>query len=154
MFEGFGIPIVEDQGPEEAGGALAAIMSAIAVAARERFDFVATAPCDVPFVPTDVVARLRDHMLISDARGAVVSAEGRLHPTIGLWRPSVLGPLQEVFNAGERRLGRACEAIRATILDASRTGWESHSFLNVNTEEELKVARDLFEAGTRSHPPR
>lgn len=140
--QGFGLSIVADSRREAPGGALAAIISGLEAAATGGFDYVVTVPCDVPFLPGDLVGRLLARMAAGDGSSTVVSAGGSLQPTIGLWRPVALDQLLSAFDSGERRLGRVCREIGTAVLDADDAGWGPHSFLNVNTPEDLAVAAD------------
>jgi molybdopterin-guanine dinucleotide biosynthesis protein A len=75
-----------------------------------------SAPCDVPFLPADLVARLRAAPLPVCAASA-----GRLHPLVALWRP---GEVIERASAG----GSARALLAA--LGGGSVAWDLHSDLH------------------------
>src|SRR6185437_12095373 len=58
QYAGFRAPLVEDFARWRGAGPLAGVAAALARAAEDGFLYVATAPCDAPFLPLDLVARL------------------------------------------------------------------------------------------------
>ena len=151
-LQGFEIPIVEDTRPDVPGGALAAIITGLEAAEAGGFDYVVTVPCDVPFLPADLVGRLRERLLATGGHSVVVSAGGRLQPTIGLWRSAARDQLVAAFDSGERRLGRVCREIGAAVLDANDAGWPQQAFLNVNTPGDLAEAVGHLNDSLATHP--
>jgi molybdenum cofactor guanylyltransferase len=136
----FGVAIAADRHPERGGGALAGIITAIETAIEAGYDCVATVPCDAPFLPTDLVARLEERLVVSGAPAVVVRAGGTLHPTIALWRPKALAPLRSAFEADRRKLTQICDQMPANTLDAEAAGWPPQSFFNINTPDDLALA--------------
>src|SRR5271169_6806783 len=57
-WRAFGCPLVEDASEWRGAGPLAGIAAALARAAAEGFTWLATAPCDAPFLPLDLVAKV------------------------------------------------------------------------------------------------
>jgi molybdopterin-guanine dinucleotide biosynthesis protein A len=151
-LQGFGTPIVEDTRPDVPGGALAAIIAGLEAAEASGFDYVVTVPCDVPFLPGDLVGRLRERLMATGGHYVVVSAGGRLQPTIGLWSPIALNQLVVAFDLGERRLGRVCREIGAAVLDANDAGWPPQAFLNVNTPVDFAEALGHLNNSLATHP--
>ena len=151
-LQGFGIPIVEDTRRDVPGGALAAIIAGLEAAEAGGFDHVVTAPCDVPFLPDDLVGRLRERLLAAGGHSVFVSAGGRLQPTIGLWRSRSLDQLLGVFDSGERRLSRVCRELGTAVLDAADAGWRPQAFFNVNTPGDLAEAVRHLNNRVATHP--
>src|SRR5262249_33835874 len=71
----------------DAPGPLAGVLAALdrAAAMQPEFGLLASFPCDAPFIPRDLVARLaaarRDH----GTEIAVAASGGRVHPVVALW---------------------------------------------------------------------
>src|SRR5208282_259356 len=57
-FGGFDCAVVADAAGTGPDGPLTGVAAAIAFARRRGFSLVATTPCDAPFLPLDLVARL------------------------------------------------------------------------------------------------
>lgn len=112
-------------------GPLAGLQSGLTHA---RHELVVTVPCDSPFLPRDLVARLRDALERTHADLAVAKTGAQPHPVFCLCRRTVL-PHLTAFLAGG---GRKIDAWYATLAVAE-AGFddEADAFANVNTPEEL-----------------
>ncbi|WOI57608.1 molybdenum cofactor guanylyltransferase MobA [Palleronia sp. LCG004] len=144
-FAGFMLPVLPD-GIEDAGP-LAGLLAGLDWAAGEGATHVVTVAGDTPFFPCDLVPRLQ---LAAEGAGAAIAlaatrgADGlRLHPTFGLWPVALRDDLRAALAAGTRRIGRWATGMGAAeALFAIDRG---DPFLNVNTPEDLALARDLAE---------
>ena len=107
--------------PEARGdGPLSGVGAALAFARRRGFSLLATAPCDAPFLPLDLVARLAAAIAASGAPVAVAQSARGLEPMFALWRDSAAGEIAAEFAQGEAspravmaRLGAAPRLLRA-----------------------------------------
>ncbi|WP_183794810.1 molybdenum cofactor guanylyltransferase MobA [Allorhizobium borbori] len=144
-FARYALPVV----PDDIGGhpgPLAGILSAMDHGAKNGFSHVASVPVDTPFLPGNLVARLKD----TAARGgapiifAASSAEdGRLlrQPVFGLWPVSLREDLRSSLSTGLSKI----------VLWADRHGSESvpfpstdiDPFFNVNSAADLDEAQKL-----------
>jgi len=95
-FRGIGRAIVADAGARPGGGPLAGVAAALAYASLLGAQWLATAPCDAPFLPLDLVARL------------AAAAERRGAP---------IGPFDLLIGAQARRRG-------ATLVTANTSEFE------------------------------
>jgi molybdopterin-guanine dinucleotide biosynthesis protein A len=136
--EGFGLPVLADT---VAGhpGPLAGILAGLGWAEATGADWLLTAPGDAPFLPRDLVARLR---AASDGERPVMarSASG-LQPVVGLW-PTRLGPgLADWLARGcSRRVQDWAFSTGAVICEVPDPGDGPEAFFNVNTAEDLAEA--------------
>ncbi|MDA8481020.1 molybdenum cofactor guanylyltransferase MobA [Citrobacter sp. Awk 4] len=110
-------------------GPLAGMLS---VFLQEKGDWFLFCPCDTPYIPRDLVARLKAQR--NDA--AVVWAHDgeRDHPTIALVNRSVQPLLQDYLQSGERRVMVFMRLAGGHAVDFSD---QKDAFINVNTPEEL-----------------
>jgi molybdopterin-guanine dinucleotide biosynthesis protein A len=97
-------------------------------------DLVVTVPCDSPFLPHDLVARLRERLEAADAEIAVARTGDQSHPVFCLMRRAVLASLRAFLGAGERKIDRWYAALRVEEVAFDD---EADAFLNINTREEL-----------------
>ncbi len=95
---------------------------------------VATVPCDSPFLPADLVARLRAALEEAGADLAVARTGEQAHPVFCLMRRSVHGSLTEFLASGQRKIDRWYAALRVCEVAFDD---EADAFLNINTREEL-----------------
>ena len=102
--------------------------------AHAQGELVVTVPCDSPFLPGDLVARLRAAL---DARGAdlaVAKTGAQAHPVFCLMRRAVLPSLQRFLGSGQRKIDRWYAELRVEEVAFDD---EADAFLNINTREEL-----------------
>jgi molybdopterin-guanine dinucleotide biosynthesis protein A len=97
------------------------------------------APCDSPFLPLDLVARLRDALYRDDDRQLAVPRTGDgLQPTFALMRRDVLAELAGYLDAGGRQMRAWYRQLRMVMVDFP----DSAAFGNINTPEELAAVSD------------
>lgn len=133
-YEGFGLPVWPDQlsGFE---GPLAGVQTGLAQCETE---YMVTAPCDSPFLPADLVARLGAALLEHGADLAVaVTGEGETkqpHPVFCLMKSVLLPHLSDYLQSGGRKIDtwhRSLNMVEVRFEDES-------AFRNINTIEELR----------------
>lgn len=122
-----GVPVLHDS-PGLPNGPLAGLLAALEWAKQQGFAFVATAPCDAPLLPPDLVARLAQR--IGEAAAAfAVTADGE-HPLCALWRTELAEPIDARLRSGEH------PAVRSFLaeLGAVRVRFpDPRQFANANT---------------------
>jgi molybdopterin-guanine dinucleotide biosynthesis protein A len=130
-YAAFGHPVVSD---EIAGfaGPLAGFERGLAHA---RGDLVATVPCDSPFLPRDLVARLREALEAHGAELAVARTGDQAHPVFCLMKRGVHRSLEEFLAGGQRKIDRWYASLRVAEVAFDD---EAEAFLNINTREELQ----------------
>ena len=97
-FASFGLPVVADA-VQDYPGPLAGILAGLDWAAANRPDaqWVLSAPGDCPFLPRDLVLRLRQALSDQRAELAVAASRGRSHPVVGLWKVALRDALREAL---------------------------------------------------------
>jgi molybdopterin-guanine dinucleotide biosynthesis protein A len=126
----FGHRVVADEVGGFAGP-LAGLQAGLKAASQP---LAATVPCDSPFLPADLVARLRAGLEWSGAELAVAKTGDQPHPVFALVRASLRANL-EAFLAGG---GRKIDAWYAPLAVVEvRFDDESEAFSNINTRGEL-----------------
>lgn len=136
-FARFNLEIVADETPGE--GPLGGILAALGHAEACGFELTATFPCDTPFFPRDLVARLGAALDTQGADFAIAASEGREHRVFALWPRQARAPLARAHAEGMRRLGDAAGRLRACVVDFPPQDGES-PFLNINRVEDLAEA--------------
>lgn len=137
---GTGLTTIADGplGPAGPVGAIRAIAVHVAESGAERF---VTASVDAPFVPDDLVARLEGSC---DGRGGSTMArcDGAWQPTFACWNAAdVIAALPAGQCADKWSLRRLGEALGMQPVDFT----DASCFINVNTPQELVVARQQAE---------
>lgn len=129
QFLQFGLPLVTDA-VRGFAGPLAGLHAGLSHASTE---WVITAPCDSPFVPTDLVARLATAAHEQQAQLAVVSTEGRSQPVFTLVHRALTDNLATFLADG----GRKIDAWYAPLSVAIVPFENADAFRNINTPEDL-----------------
>jgi len=120
--------------PDTIGGFAGPLAGLHAGLAAASLPLVVTVPCDSPFLPLDLVARLRSALEAADADLAVAKTGAQPHPVFSLVRRSVLPHLDRFLSGG----GRKIDAWYATlkVVEVSFDD-QPDAFSNINTREEL-----------------
>ena len=121
--------------PDLVGGYAGPLAGLHRALSEARHDLVATVPCDSPFLPEDLVPRLRAAMENANADLTVARTGDQPHPVFCLCRKSVLPGLSAYLEKG----GRKIDAWYAS-LDVVEVAFddEAEAFSNINTEGELR----------------
>ncbi|MFZ5556957.1 MAG: molybdenum cofactor guanylyltransferase MobA [Pseudomonadota bacterium] len=98
---------------------------------------VATAPCDSPFLPADLVARLRAALEAQDADLAVARTGDQPHPVFCLCRRSLKPHLEQFLETGGRKIDAWYGSLRVVEVAFDD---EPEAFSNINTPEELSAS--------------
>jgi molybdopterin-guanine dinucleotide biosynthesis protein A len=96
--------------------------------------FLATVPCDSPFLPRDLVTRLHAALVAKHADLAVAQTGDQPHPVFALVRATLSAHLAAFLDAGGRKIDAwyAGLAVVAVPFDD-----EAEAFSNINTRAEL-----------------
>lgn len=129
-YREFGWPVVSDA-VEGFAGPLAGLHAGMRHA---RTRYVVTVPCDSPFLPLDLVARLGTALASTPgARLAVARTGDQAHPVFALVERALLADLEAFLASGRRKI----DAWYAP-LDVVEVGFDDEAaFRNINTLQEL-----------------
>jgi molybdopterin-guanine dinucleotide biosynthesis protein A len=134
-YGAFGVPVWPDARPDFAGP-LAGMLAGLS---NCRTNFVATAPCDTPNFPPDLVARLAEALTNHGAEIAVAATRQddvtRPEPVFCLMQASLRDSLAAFLDSGERKTGlwsRQHRYVQVVFEDTA-------AFFNANTADELEL---------------
>jgi molybdopterin-guanine dinucleotide biosynthesis protein A len=131
-YEGFGAPLAPDSERWRGAGPLAGVAAGLARAAADGFAYLATAPCDAPFLPLDLVARLR-----AAGGAAVAVSQTGWEPMFALLPVSALAAVEAALAAGRASPRSVLEALGAAEVAFPAEG---APFANLNTPQEFNAA--------------
>ena len=121
--------------PDEIGGFAGPLAGLHRGLTEARHDLVATVPCDSPFLPGDLVKRLREALEGDAAALAVARTGDQPHPVFCLCRRSVLPGLTSFLAEGGRKIDAWYSAL--VVVEVAFDD-EAHAFSNINTRNELR----------------
>jgi molybdopterin-guanine dinucleotide biosynthesis protein A len=143
-FDSFGLPVAPDV-VDGFAGPLAGVLTGLAWARKNApgCTWVISVPCDAPFMPGDLVARLLSAVAAEKADMGCASSGGRDHPVVGLWPVALADDLRHALVeedirkvdlwTGRYRLARA--AFDTDPVDP---------FFNINRPDDLAAAEALL----------
>ena len=132
-YRALGFPVVPDAVGGYAGP-LAGLHAGMTCATRE---FVVTVPCDSPFLPGDLVARLAAALEHEGSQLAVARTFDQPHPVFALVRRDVLPDLAAFLERGGRKIDAWYSELRVVEVGFDD---EADAFRNINTADELAAA--------------
>jgi len=121
--------------PDEIGGFAGPLAGLHAGLKAASHPLVVTVPCDSPFLPADLVSRLKQTM--GDADLAVAKTGDQAHPVFSLVRKTVLPDLEAFLARGGRKIDAWYASLRTVEVSFDD---EADAFRNINTLEELGKA--------------
>ena len=136
VYAAFGYRVIADVIGGYAGP-LAGLHAALTAATHP---LVATAPCDSPFLPLDVVSRLHTAMQAGSAQLAVAKTGDQPHPVFCLCERSLLPHLTGFLAAGGRKIDRWYASLN--IVEVSFDDVTA-AFSNINSPQELAAFEQI-----------
>jgi molybdopterin-guanine dinucleotide biosynthesis protein A len=139
-FARFGLPVIPDT-VADFPGPLAGILAGLdwAAANRAEVGWILSAAADCPFLPHDLVARLRSALTENGAQLAVAASGGQSHPVIGLWSVALRDELRHALVVEDvRKIDRWTSRYKVATV-----AWPAEPidpFFNANTADDLAEA--------------
>jgi molybdopterin-guanine dinucleotide biosynthesis protein A len=132
-YESFGHAVVVDA-IEGFAGPLAGFHTGLLAC---ETDYLATVPCDSPFLPEDLVARLGGALEQADAEIAIARTGGRAQPVFTLMRARAIDSLGAFLHGGGRKIDAWYPTLPHVMVDFDD---EPDAFANLNSLDELHDA--------------
>ena len=126
----FGCPVV----PDRVGGFAGPLAGLDAGLHRTDALLIVTVPCDSPFLPHDLVARLATARSAIDADIAVARTGSQPHPVFALVCTRVRSHLADFLARGERKIDHWYASLSVVEVPFDD---EADAFANINTRDEL-----------------
>lgn len=143
-FEGYGLPMAGDVIDGHAGP-LAGILTGMewARAAHPEVEWIVSFATDAPFLPGDLVAKLRAAAKGEDAEIACAMSGGRTHPVFALWPVALAGDLRTaMIDEDMRKIDAWTERYRIVHVEFPTDPVDP--FFNINKPDNLAEAERLL----------
>jgi len=137
-FLKFGLPVLSDAIPGFQGP-LAGLLTGMLWSRRRHPDqaYLLSVAGDVPFLPSDLVARLHQRLVNERADIAIAACPLGDHPTIGLWPVDLAERLEhDLMETNIRSILQWMSSFRV-----ARAAFSSQAMKNINTPAELESCR-------------
>jgi molybdenum cofactor guanylyltransferase len=102
---------------------------------QAQHELIVTCPCDSPFLPLDLVARLKSAIDDHAADLAVAKTGTQAHPVFCLVRRSIHQHLHDFLLSGGRKVDTWYSTLKMVEVNFDD---EAEAFANINTEVELR----------------
>ena len=126
-------------------GPLVGILTAMEWAKNNipKCKWIATFPCDTPFFPEEVIVRFIEESKKEDSLLLCASAHGRKHNIFGLWSLDLYERLKnDLIKNNIRKVQEWTEINNIKKLEFNFKNYDP--FYNINTEEELKISKNIL----------
>jgi molybdopterin-guanine dinucleotide biosynthesis protein A len=133
QYAALGYPVVSDS----IGGFAGPLAGLHAGLLAAQTPYVATAPCDSPFLPLDLVSRLAAGLASAQAQLAVAHTFAQPHPVFALVSREVLPHLSAFLDGGGRKIDAWYATLRVVPVQFDDA---EDAFRNINTPDELAAA--------------
>lgn len=122
-------PVIEDPEPSTFAGPLTGLLAALRAMTT---DWLAVAPCDLPALPLDAIARLAAGL--GGARAAYAAPRSQGHSLVCLLHRSLANDLARHVGEGGARVGAWFAAIGASAVPFD----DATAFVNINAAVDLQ----------------
>ncbi len=102
-------------------------------------------PVDTPFLPADLVIRLRDHWNAAGSSPVMAASAGNRHPVVGLWPVTLRHDLRHAMTVEDQR-GIGAWAARHDPITVPWPTEPVDPFFNVNSPSDLVAAERMMAA--------
>ncbi|MDA0362460.1 MAG: molybdenum cofactor guanylyltransferase MobA [Proteobacteria bacterium] len=141
-FKDLGLEVISDDLPDFPGP-LAGVLAGLDWAFKKNYSHIITVAADTPFFPLNLVkclAKAADgHRGLSLASTQDAEGKRQRHPTFGLWPTNLREDLRDELNNGLRKIVLWTDKHNPGY--ASFDSAKSEPFFNINTPEDLEIAR-------------
>jgi len=132
LYAAFGYRVVPDA-IDGFAGPLAGLHIGMSCASTP---LIVTSPCDSPFLPLNLVARLHDALIAGDADLAVAKTFDQAHPVFCLTKTELEPHLRAFLESGQRKIDKWYATLQVVEVAFDDN---VDAFANINTAEELKA---------------
>jgi molybdopterin-guanine dinucleotide biosynthesis protein A len=143
-YADLGLPLAADAAPGRLGP-LAGVLGGLDFAAEHYpgVEFLLSLPCDCPFLPRDLAARLLDAGQKTRSGLVCASSGGRIHPVVALWPLSLGADLRRALLENDMRaVGQFQRNYDMAVVE-----WPAaprDPFFNMNTPDDLARAEEML----------
>lgn len=129
QYAAFGYPVVAD----DISGFAGPLAGLHAGMLRATTPLIATAPCDSPFLPLDLVSRLSTALHEASADLAVAKTGDQAHPVFCLTGTRLAPHLSAFLASGQRKIDKWYASLKVVEVSFD----DEAAFANINTLDEL-----------------
>ncbi len=107
---------------------------------KKNYKWIASFPCDTPFFNAKLVNDLKTKTIKTSKKLIFLNSDNKRHNIFGLWSIDLIETLEEDLKNGVRKVEKWADKIGYESMNISSE--EFDMFLNINTKDDLKKARE------------
>jgi molybdopterin-guanine dinucleotide biosynthesis protein A len=143
-FSDFELPVLPDA-DNDRQGPLAGVLAGLRWARESGFDWLATAPCDAPFLPRDLVLRLAAHAVAGRSARAMNTA--REEPLFALWSVAMIPHVERALREHRLAVHEFQQRQDFANVEIGNQRGAPDWTLNLNRREDHAAALRIIESG-------
>ena len=123
-------------------GPLVGILTAMkwVISNKKNYKWIASFPCDTPFFDIKLISELKIKVKETSKKLIFLNSNKKRHNIFGLWSIDLIETLEEDLKNGVRKVEKWADKIGYESMNISSE--EFDMFLNINTKDDLKKARE------------
>ena len=111
---------------------------------QKPYKWIATFPSDTPFFDTSIIEEYKKKADLSEGNLFFIRSNKKRHNIFGLWSIGLLETLEDdLIKNHYRKVEEWANKIGVKTIDIKMKNYDS--FFNINTKEDLKIAKEIFE---------
>ena len=111
---------------------------------NEKYEWVATFPCDTPFFNTSIVDEYKSKINLNESLLYFVKSNEKRHNIFGLWSIKLINTLEkDLVDNNYRKVEKWADKIGVKIINIKNDKFDS--FFNINTKADLEEANKLLQ---------
>ena len=110
---------------------------------RKNYKWISTFPIDTPFFKKEHLSKFYEKIDLKKSNLFFIKSKNTRHNIFGLWSLELYEKLELALNKGDRKVEIWANKMGVKIIDLEHEN-NKDPFFNINTEEELEIAKKLL----------
>ncbi len=127
--------LIPETGP--LGGLYSGLM-----ASSDQYNFVVA--CDMPFIDPTIISHLQNYAYMGQYDVIVPEINGFIEPLYAFYSKNCIPAVRYHIRQGELKVRSFYSRVRVKEVPCNHFGSIEHAFFNINTREDLQLARKLY----------
>ena len=111
---------------------------------KKNYEWISTFPIDTPFFKKEHLSKFYKEINLDKSNLFFMKSKNTRHNIFGLWSLELFEKLEIALNRGDRKVELWANEIGVKTIDFKHEN-NKDPFFNINTEEDLEIAKKLLE---------
>ena len=109
---------------------------------NKDYQWISTFPTDTPFFKNQILKDFHDKINLKNGKLFFIKSNNTRHNIFGLWSIDLADKLEKDLENGDRKVEDWANKVGVNIIDMQFE--KNDPFFNINTKEDLEIAKDIF----------